>query len=132
MENIINNSFVCYIKRVWSKDFDSLKAEVSKIKGIAFEVDEKDKFLVVVPEAEILPFVDILRTSVKGNAWHDAVNAYTIYVVFEDDINKLDINVGAENEVWQKIKSLEEGVRKFDTLKEMIADSLYGQYINYH
>ncbi len=122
--------YFCYVKDIWSKNFNSTVSELEKISDINFLIKDDEKALFQVKENDLEQAIKILVNNVKEGAWHDLVSKDDVIIIFGlNDIHKISLNVSIDNKIWLKMKELEPSIRKHQTLKDMILDSKYPSYM---
>ena len=125
----INSSYMGYVKRVWSKDFDKFVKELKKL-DVIFKEETKDSVIYEVKKENLQRFIEIAKESVLRNAWHDLVGKELIVIFGDGEIASIELF--EENKtVWEKMKALEETVRKYSGIWEMLYESVYQERMCY-
>lgn len=122
--------FYCYVKYVWSKDFNSFVDNIIKVKSFTPLVREDNKILFRINENYLDDAEKILIENVKEGAWHDLANKDEIIIIFgPNDIERIPLSVQFDNKIWLRMKELEPSIRKYNNIKDMILSSKYAPYI---
>ncbi len=125
----IEDFYIGYVKRAWSKDFDKFIKELEKL-GVRFKEKNKDSAIYEVKEKNLLRFIEIAKESVLQNAWHDLVGEKLIVIFGDGEIASIEL-FEENNPVWEKMKTLEKTVRKYSDIWEMLYESAYRERVCY-
>lgn len=123
-------SYFCYIKKEWIKDFDQLKSGLLNIPGIIFEIDESDAFLIQISKSVVSNVIFLLQQNFNNTKpWCEIVSINSVYIIFEKEVHNLDINISEKNSAWQKMKSLEKDIEKYKYFSEMVYNTVYRRFL---
>lgn len=122
------NMYLGYVKKVWSKDFEQLRQNLRD--KVSFLVNTDEKIVFSVEEDKLSIIIPHLQNSVQKNAWHDLVNKEQVIAIFGDGQKAaIPLSADEKNENWIKMLALEPSIREYKTIREMITNSVYNDYL---
>lgn len=120
--------YLGYVKKVWSKDFEQLRQNLKD--KVSFLVNTDEKIVFSVEEDKLSIIIPHLQNSVQKNAWHDLVNKEQVIAIFGDGQKAaIPLSADEKNENWIKMLALEPSIREYKTIREMITNSVYNDYL---
>jgi mRNA interferase MazF len=123
----MKNFYVSYIKRQWSKDFDTLVGILNQKNNYIEKTD--NSIIVKIYQDDVDFYLKVFSESVKENAWHDIIGEHDSYIIFNDKTVHVKNSLHQADETWLRMRSYEKSLEVFETFEEMVLNSKTGKYI---